>query len=50
MFMFKLSYFIVITIADLIDALVYIYSIVSLSHGIGKVSGMAGKKKKNSVS
>lgn len=42
MLMFKISYYIVVTVADFIDVLTN--SIVSLSHGIGEVSGMARKK------
>lgn len=45
--MFTLSYYIAITVADFIDALVSTFSGVSLSLGIGAVSGTARKKKKS---
>lgn len=44
--MFTLSYYIAVTVADFIDALVSTFSVVSLSLGIGAVSGTARKKKK----
>lgn len=43
--MFKLSYYVSITVGDIIDALVLTISIVSLSHGVGEVSGIGRKKK-----
>lgn len=45
--MFTLSYYIAITVADFIDALVSTFSVVSLLLGIGAVSGTARKKKKS---